>query len=206
MKFSYLWLSELVPGLSTDPAELQHLITMKTAECEGVEAVGAHFTRIVAARVLSVESLPKGKNKGVVIDLGEGRQAVVVCGAPNIKLHDRVPLAQVGAKVGALTIQPKKSMGVLSEGMLCSPRELGISDRTLRKAKQELGIKSKRKLNAKGRPEWFWHPQTPTQPPKHTSASNPIASRASDDIREASEREYLDLCEKARRFADDQHP
>ncbi|MBV9613518.1 MAG: hypothetical protein JO091_13675, partial [Acidobacteriaceae bacterium] len=41
MKFSYRWISELVPGLSTEPAELQRLITMKTAECEGIEPVEA---------------------------------------------------------------------------------------------------------------------------------------------------------------------
>ena len=52
----------------------------------------------------------------------------VVCGAPNIKLHDKVPLAKLGAKVGAIEIQEKKAMGVLSQGMLCSPRELGLSD------------------------------------------------------------------------------
>src|SRR5271154_5246548 len=41
MKFSYNWIRELVPGLETDPQELMRLITMKTAECEGLEQVGA---------------------------------------------------------------------------------------------------------------------------------------------------------------------
>ena len=52
----------------------------------------------------------------------------VVCGARNIKLHDKVPLATLGAKVGDIVIAEKKAMGVLSQGMLCSPRELGLSD------------------------------------------------------------------------------
>src|SRR5580692_6902309 len=41
MKFSYNWIRELVPGLDTEPQELMRLITMKTAECEGLEQVGA---------------------------------------------------------------------------------------------------------------------------------------------------------------------
>src|SRR5262249_49748066 len=52
----------------------------------------------------------------------------VVCGASNIQRHDKVPLARLGARVGDLVIQEKKAMGVLSQGMLCSPRELGLSD------------------------------------------------------------------------------
>ena len=51
MKFSYQWLCDLVPGLTAAPAELQRLITMKTAECEGIEPVGAHFSNVVAARI-----------------------------------------------------------------------------------------------------------------------------------------------------------
>jgi phenylalanyl-tRNA synthetase beta chain len=62
------------------------------------------------------------------VTTGDGRELSVVCGALNIKLHDRVPLAQVGTRVAGIVIQAKKAMGVLSEGMLCSPRELGLSD------------------------------------------------------------------------------
>ena len=85
MKFSYQWISELVPGLDIDPAELQRLITIKTAECEGIEPAGAHFNNVVAARVLAVEPLSKGKNKTVMIDAGSGKTVIVVCGAPNVR-------------------------------------------------------------------------------------------------------------------------
>ena len=70
MKFSYNWLRELVPGLKAEPGELQRLITMKTAECEGIEPVGEHFAKVQAARVISVSPLPKGKNKLVVAEVG----------------------------------------------------------------------------------------------------------------------------------------
>ncbi len=52
----------------------------------------------------------------------------VVCGAPNIKLGDKVPLALVGAQVGDITIGESKKMGYVSQGMLCSPRELGLGN------------------------------------------------------------------------------
>ncbi|HBE29391.1 MAG TPA: phenylalanine--tRNA ligase subunit beta, partial [Ktedonobacter sp.] len=52
----------------------------------------------------------------------------IICGALNIKQGDKVPLALVGAKVGDLTIGEKKTMGYFSQGMLCSPRELGIGN------------------------------------------------------------------------------
>ena len=126
MKFSYNWLADFVPGLSTSPSDLQRLITMKTAECEGIEPVGAHFTSVVAARVLTVDPLPKGKNQRVTIDAGAGRPITVVCGAPNV--HRGMIAAWVppgvslhGKKIGKAIIE-----GVESEGMLASPAELGI--------------------------------------------------------------------------------
>lgn len=75
----------MVNGLGADAPELERLITMKTAECEGVERVGEHFSTAVAARVLTVEPLPKGKNKRVTIDAGDGAIHTVVCGAENVR-------------------------------------------------------------------------------------------------------------------------
>ena len=125
MKFSYNWLRELVPGLNTDPAGLERLITMKTAECEGIEPVGRHFASVVAARVVSVSPLPKGKNKLVVAEVG-GKLVNVVCGAGNVRpglLSAWVPPdTRLGEKsIGRATIE-----GVESEGMLASAAELGI--------------------------------------------------------------------------------
>jgi phenylalanyl-tRNA synthetase beta chain len=127
LKFSYQWLCELVPGLATDPAELQHLITMKTAECEGVEAVGAHFANVIAARVLTAEPLPKGKNKFVTIDIGNGKTASVVCGAPNLRTGMLAPWVSPGTVVGDKTIRRAVIDGAESDGMLASAAELGIN-------------------------------------------------------------------------------
>src|SRR5579875_592906 len=118
---------ELVPGLSADPAELQRLITMKTAECEGIEAAGAHFAQVVAVRVLDVQPLPKGKNRAVTIDAGPGREVRVVCGAPNVRPGMLAPWVPPGTALAGKTIGRAVIEGVESEGMLASAVELGIS-------------------------------------------------------------------------------
>lgn len=127
MKFSYQWLCELAPGLATDPGELQRLITMKTAECEGIEAVGAYFANVVAARVLTVDDLPKGKNKFVTIDVGGGKTASVVCGAPNVRPGMLAPWVPPGTTIGEKTIRRAVIEGAESEGMLASAAELRIN-------------------------------------------------------------------------------
>ncbi|MBV8809726.1 MAG: phenylalanine--tRNA ligase subunit beta [Acidobacteriaceae bacterium] len=127
MKFSYQWISELVPELTIEPAELQRLITMKTAECEGVESAGTHFANIIAARVLSVEPLPKGKNKLAHINIGHGKQVSVVCGAPNLRSGMLAPWVPPGTVLEGKTISRAIIDGVESEGMLASAAELGIN-------------------------------------------------------------------------------
>ncbi len=127
MKFSYQWLCDLVPGLVNEPAELQRLITLKTAECEGIEPVGAHFAKVVAARVISVHPLPKGKNKAVVIDTGGGREASVVCGAGNVRPGLLVAWVPPGTMLGEKSIGRAVIEGAESDGMLASAAELGIN-------------------------------------------------------------------------------
>ncbi|HLH03962.1 MAG TPA: phenylalanine--tRNA ligase subunit beta [Bryobacteraceae bacterium] len=127
MKFSYNWLRELVPGLATDPSALEHLITMKTAECEGIFPAGAHFENVRAARVVSIEALPKSKNKKVRIEIGAGREASVVCGAPNVREGMMAAWVPPGTELAGRTISRAVIDGIESEGMLASADELGIN-------------------------------------------------------------------------------
>jgi phenylalanyl-tRNA synthetase beta chain len=127
LKFSYRWLSDLVPSLNTEPGELARLITMKTAECEGIEPVGGHFANVVAARVLTVSPLPKGKNKLVVAEIGGGNQINVVCGAENVRPGLLTPWVPPGTKLAEKLIGRATIQGAESEGMLASAAELGIS-------------------------------------------------------------------------------
>lgn len=117
MKFSYNWLRELTPGLDTDPVALLRLITMKTAECEGVEEVGAYLRGASPARILTAEAIPGTHNRTAVVETEHYGTKTVVCGAPNCRPGMRTIYVPVGKKV---------VNGVESDGMLASAAELGV--------------------------------------------------------------------------------
>jgi phenylalanyl-tRNA synthetase beta chain len=117
MKFSYEWISELVDGLETTPRELTQLITMKTAECEGFEEVGAPLRDALAALVLAVEPIEGSHNLKALVETAQGDKWVV-CGAPNCWAGMHTAWLPVGRKVVA---------GVESDGMLASGVELRIT-------------------------------------------------------------------------------
>lgn len=119
MKFSYQWISSLVDGLaSVEPRELMRLITMKTAECEGLEEAGALLATATPAEVLSVEPIEGSHNRKAVVRTVAYGEKTVVCGAANCRAGLWTMYAPIGVK---------KVSGIDSDGMLASPRELGIS-------------------------------------------------------------------------------
>src|SRR5579872_547256 len=118
LKFSYNWIREFVEGLDCAPGALEKLITMKTAECEGIEVAGALLDRACAARVGSVEPIPNSPNAQAEVDAGRYGKKTVVCGAPNCRPGLITAYVPIGKKV----IQ-----GVESDGMLASAAELGIN-------------------------------------------------------------------------------
>jgi phenylalanyl-tRNA synthetase beta chain len=118
VKFSYNWIREFVPGLTEAAAPLERLITMKTAECEGIEETGALLREAVEARVERVEPIPGSHNVRAVVDAGPLGTRTVVCGAPNCRAGLRTAYVPLGVKVVD---------GVESDGMLASGAELGIN-------------------------------------------------------------------------------
>src|SRR5512135_2474631 len=99
MKFSYNWIREMVEGLECAPGPLERLITMKTAECEGIEVFGELLERACAARVVSVEPIPNSHNVKAVVDAGRYGTKTVVCGAPNCRPGMVTAYAPIGTKV-----------------------------------------------------------------------------------------------------------
>jgi phenylalanyl-tRNA synthetase beta chain len=118
MKFSYSWIRSLVDGLDVPAEALERLITMKTAECEGVETVGSLLADAVAATVESVEPMEGSHNVKAIVDAGRYGRKTVVCGAPNCRVGIRTVYVPLGVKVVA---------GIESDGMLASAAELGIN-------------------------------------------------------------------------------
>lgn len=126
MLFSTNWLRELVDGLDTPAPELGLLITMKTAEHEGVEHVGNHFEQVCAARVVSTEPL-RGANVKAVVETGRYGTKTVVCGAKNCRAGIVTAYVPAGVSLQGLRIETTAIAGVESDGMLAAADELGIS-------------------------------------------------------------------------------
>src|SRR6266851_5277330 len=118
MRFSYNWIRELVPGLDIEPRELMRLITMKTAECEGVEAAAEHLATASTARVVSVEAIAGSHNQKVVVETKQYGTKTVVCGAPNCR---------AGMLTAYVPVEKAVIHGIESDGMLASAAELGIN-------------------------------------------------------------------------------
>jgi phenylalanyl-tRNA synthetase beta chain len=118
VKFSYNWLREFVEGLDAPPEPLERLITMKTAECEGIEHVGALLKGACLAEVETVEPIPGGHNAKARVTTALYGQKTVVCGAPNC----RPGITTVYVPLGKKVIQNVESDGLLAAGV-----ELGIN-------------------------------------------------------------------------------
>ena len=133
MQFSEQWLRSLIdPPLATD--ELNHLLTMSGLEVESCERVAPLFDNVVVGLVSSVSPHPNADRLRVCqVDVGAGSPLNIVCGAPNVVVGMKAPVALVGAKLPGenagkpLEIAPVVMRGVESKGMLCSARELGLS-------------------------------------------------------------------------------
>ena len=127
MKFSENWLRTFVdPKLTT--ADLADLLTFGGIEVDGVEPAAPAFDRVVVGEVLSVEKHPNADRLNVCqVNIGVA-PLTIVCGAPNVRAGMRVPAALMGAKLPGMEIKAAKVRGVESSGMLCSAKELGISD------------------------------------------------------------------------------
>ncbi len=134
MQFSENWLRTIVnPDLTTD--ELAHLMTMSGMEVEEVIPAAKPFSKIVVARVLEVADHPNADRLHVCkVDAGTGETLEIVCGAPNVRPGMTTGCALIGASLPpgedgkAFTIKKSKLRGVASSGMLCSFRELQLSE------------------------------------------------------------------------------
>lgn len=104
---------------------------MAGIEVEGIEIQGQGLDKVIVAKILKSESHPNADRLSVChVDTGSGIKQIV-CGAKNYKEGDHVPLALSGAKLpNGMEIKRSRLRGVESDGMMCSPKELGISGET----------------------------------------------------------------------------
>ena len=143
MDVSLNWLNEFVDLSDIEEEQIAHELTVSGLEVEGIKHLKPQFKKIITAKIVKIDSHPNAdKLHLVTIDNGT-EQKTVVCGAQNIEEGQIIPYASIGSEVlsrktGELyTLVPTEIRGVLSQGMLCSADELGLSERNYQ---QEDGI------------------------------------------------------------------
>ncbi|MEO8536241.1 MAG: phenylalanine--tRNA ligase subunit beta, partial [Betaproteobacteria bacterium] len=129
MRFSERWLRTFVDP-PIDTAALCDKLTMAGFEVENVERAAPPFNDVVVGVIVGVAPHPNADRLRVCrVDVGDAAPLTIVCGAPNAEAGLRVPCARVGAVLpGGQAIARATVRGVESQGMLCSARELGLSD------------------------------------------------------------------------------
>ncbi len=129
MKVLLSWLNEFAP-VGDDADAIGETLSDLGMAVEDQIRVGEGLEGVVVARILQIDPIEGADRiRSVLVDAGDGDATPVVCGAWNIAEGDVVPLATVGAVLpGDFEIRARKMRGAPSQGMLCSPRELGLGD------------------------------------------------------------------------------
>src|SRR5213595_1699387 len=129
MKFSVNWLREFV-DLPEKPEDIADLLTRAGIETKNIETRGGNIDKVIVSQITASSRHPNADRLTVCeVDDGSGTKRQIVCGATNYKVGDKVPLALPGAKLPDGTEIKKNNLrGVESEGMLCSPIELGMGE------------------------------------------------------------------------------
>jgi len=134
MKVTLNWLKQYV-DFNWSPEELTERLTMLGLEVEGVQKISGAFEGIVVAQILTRDPVP-GSDKLSVCKVNDGRlERTIICGAQNHKPGDKIPLIlpnfALPLKPGdkePFVIKERKVFGITSQGMMCSPQELGLPD------------------------------------------------------------------------------
>ena len=128
MKISLEWLKEYVE-ISLSPPELGELLTRAGLEVENLTAFQPAFQKVVVGELKSFSPHPRSDHLSICAVHDGQRDYTVICGAPNLRTGDKVAFAKEGALLpGGMKIQKTVLLDVASEGMLCSEKELGLSD------------------------------------------------------------------------------
>lgn len=129
MQVSMKWLSELVE-IDLPAKELADRLDMTGTAVEAIKTAGEALEGVVIGLIAGKEKHPDADKLWVTtVDVGDGTMRTIVCGAQNFEAGDKVPVALPGAVLpGGFEIKKSKLRGVVSEGMNCSARELGIGE------------------------------------------------------------------------------
>ena len=129
MQFNVEWLKKWV-AIDLEPEALADKLTASGLEVDDMRSVAGEFSDVVVAEIEGCQPHPNADKLSLcTVNDGSKERLQIVCGAPNARPGIRVPLARVGAKIGPdFKIKRARLRGVESCGMLCSAKELGLSD------------------------------------------------------------------------------
>jgi phenylalanyl-tRNA synthetase beta chain len=129
MRVPLSWLRDYV-DIDLSPRDLAERLTLLGFEVKGIEAGGGEWSGVVVGRVLEVERHPNADTLWLTrVEVGGGEPLEIVCGAQNVAAGQLVPVAVPGSVLpGGRTIERTKIRGAVSNGMLCSPIELGLGE------------------------------------------------------------------------------
>jgi phenylalanyl-tRNA synthetase beta chain len=130
MKISLNWLNDFVDISDQEPEHIAELLSLHTAEVEGIEVYGESISDVVVGEVLECDPHPDADKLSITsVSYGADEPVQVVCGAPNVRKGLKVAFAPVGSRLpGGLKIKKAKLRGVASRGMICSEQELELSE------------------------------------------------------------------------------
>ncbi|HMS25253.1 MAG TPA: phenylalanine--tRNA ligase subunit beta [Acidimicrobiia bacterium] len=128
MKIPLSWLSDFM-DINHSPQEYVDMLNQLGFEVEGIERPGGEIRGVIIVKVLGTNPHPDADRlKLVDVDTGT-EQKTIVCGAPNVREGLTVAYAPSGATLpGGFTLEAKKIRGIISDGMLCSTRELSLGE------------------------------------------------------------------------------
>jgi len=133
MKVPLKWLKEYV-DITLPPTDLAERLTMAGFESQEIQSTGANWDNILVGQITDINPHPNADRLRLpTVDLGTEQQTVV-CGAPNLNIGDKIAFARVGAELidprngKPARLTPATIRGVESSGMVCSEKELSISD------------------------------------------------------------------------------
>jgi phenylalanyl-tRNA synthetase beta chain len=130
MNASYEWLKAFIPDLEATPAKVRDLLTEHTTTVDELVQLRSDLAAIVVARVAAAARHPDSDHLWVTqVDAGDGQLLEVVCGAQNVTAGKLYPFASIGTTLpNGVKIERRKIRGIVSNGMLCSARELGLGE------------------------------------------------------------------------------
>ena len=103
--------------------------TIRTAEVESVKKVGNNLDNVVVAKIVKCEKHPDSDHMHILqVECNEENPVQVVCGAPNVRVGLKTAYIKVGGHIEGIEIKSRPLRGIISNGMCCSGKELGISD------------------------------------------------------------------------------